>query len=209
MKKRNLLKTILFISLFIILLSGTVTAHPGRTDGSGGHRDRQNSSGLGNYHYHCGGYPAHLHEDGVCPYSRPKVQQEEEPDDLFSSLFSNDETEDPPVEVKKVNIYSPEGKSLYVGEDITLSATVSPKNAENQTITWKSSDPDIASVDPWGKVTAKSAGKVRITATASTGVRDSYELTVRSYVWWWFWGIIIVVIIAGIIARFLYNRSNL
>lgn len=46
----------------------TVLAHSGRTDSSGGHRDNRNASGLGSYHYHCGGHPAHLHENGVCPY---------------------------------------------------------------------------------------------------------------------------------------------
>lgn len=44
-------------------------AHSGRTDSNGGHRDNKNKSGLGSYHYHCGGYPAHLHPDGVCPYA--------------------------------------------------------------------------------------------------------------------------------------------
>lgn len=44
-------------------------AHSGRTDSSGGHHDNKNASGLGSYHYHCGGHPAHLHEGGVCPYS--------------------------------------------------------------------------------------------------------------------------------------------
>lgn len=50
---------------------GTVTAsaHSGRTDSKGGHRDNKNKSGLGSYHYHCGGYPAHTHKNGVCPYS--------------------------------------------------------------------------------------------------------------------------------------------
>lgn len=47
----------------------TVEAHSGRTDRYGGHKDNKNKSGLGNYHYHCGGYPAHLHENGVCPYA--------------------------------------------------------------------------------------------------------------------------------------------
>lgn len=46
----------------------TAEAHSGRTDASGGHRDNKNKSGLGSYHYHCGGNPAHLHNDGVCPY---------------------------------------------------------------------------------------------------------------------------------------------
>lgn len=46
----------------------TAQAHSGRTDSSGGHKDNKNKSGLGSYHYHCGGYPAHLHSGGVCPY---------------------------------------------------------------------------------------------------------------------------------------------
>lgn len=46
----------------------TVEAHSGRTDRYGGHKDNKNKSGLGPYHYHCGGNPAHLHENGVCPY---------------------------------------------------------------------------------------------------------------------------------------------
>ena len=47
----------------------TAEAHSGRTDSSGGHHDYKNKSGLGSYHYHCGGYPAHLHTGGVCPYA--------------------------------------------------------------------------------------------------------------------------------------------
>ena len=43
-------------------------AHSGRTDSHGGHKDNKNKSGLGSYHYHCGGHSAHLHENGVCPY---------------------------------------------------------------------------------------------------------------------------------------------
>ncbi|MEY8336729.1 YHYH domain-containing protein [Lachnospiraceae bacterium 62-35] len=47
----------------------TAEAHSGRTDSQGGHKDNKNKSGLGSYHYHCGGYPAHLHTNGVCPYA--------------------------------------------------------------------------------------------------------------------------------------------
>ena len=52
----------------------TVEAHSGRTDSNGGHRDNKNVSGLGYYHYHCGGYPAHLHKNGVCPYTSSSAQ---------------------------------------------------------------------------------------------------------------------------------------
>lgn len=50
------------------LLSLPALAHSGRTDASGGHRDNKNVSGLGSYHYHHG-YSAHLHPNGVCPYT--------------------------------------------------------------------------------------------------------------------------------------------
>lgn len=51
----------------------TVEAHSGRTDRYGGHKDNKNKSGLGYYHYHCGSYPAHLHENGICPYANTNV----------------------------------------------------------------------------------------------------------------------------------------
>jgi hypothetical protein len=59
----------LLMALFIVCTPAQVNGHSGRTDGNGGHRDNKNKSGLGYYHYHCGGYPAHLHTNGVCPYS--------------------------------------------------------------------------------------------------------------------------------------------
>ena len=49
----------------------TASAHSGRTDSHGGHHDYKNASGLGSYHYHHG-YPAHLHENGICPYDNPQ-----------------------------------------------------------------------------------------------------------------------------------------
>ena len=55
--------------LIFSVVPGSVQAHSGRTDASGGHHDNKNVSGLGSYHYHCGGHPAHLHSGGVCPYS--------------------------------------------------------------------------------------------------------------------------------------------
>lgn len=76
---RKILKETAVIATSIMLCFGTsitssmttivnVEAHSGRTDSSGGHHDYKNKSGLGSYHYHCGGHPAHLHKNGVCPY---------------------------------------------------------------------------------------------------------------------------------------------
>ncbi len=69
-------KTIITILTLLLILSFPLTAlaHSGRTDSRGGHRDNRNKSGLGFYHYHCGGYPAHLHPGSLCPYRNPQRQ---------------------------------------------------------------------------------------------------------------------------------------
>lgn len=51
------------LAALLLLLPLTALAHNGRTDSNGGHHDRS----TGEYHYHHG-YPAHQHENGVCPY---------------------------------------------------------------------------------------------------------------------------------------------
>lgn len=61
-------------ALIISLSSVPAYAHSGRTDSAGGHHDYNNVSGLGSYHYHHG-YPAHLHTNGVCPYSSNTYSQ--------------------------------------------------------------------------------------------------------------------------------------
>lgn len=76
-------KTIVFL-VFILFTAAPVYAHPGRTDANGGHRDNQNASGLGYYHYHCGGHPPHLHENGICPYNT-SASYVEEPQESYSS----------------------------------------------------------------------------------------------------------------------------
>lgn len=68
MKIKQLL-IICFSVLLAICCTTTIFAHSGRTDSSGWHKDNKNKSGLGSYHYHCGGYPAHLHSGGYCPYT--------------------------------------------------------------------------------------------------------------------------------------------
>ena len=55
--------------------------------------------------------------------------------------------------------------SLTVGESATLTATVTPANATAQTVTWSSSNPDVASVDQNGLVKALREGSATITAS--------------------------------------------
>ena len=58
--------------------------------------------------------------------------------------------------------------SMYVGDSITLSATITPSNATNKKVTWKSSDTSVAIVDANGKITALKSGSVKITVTSNS-----------------------------------------
>lgn len=57
--------------------------------------------------------------------------------------------------------------TLEVGQTETLTATVSAIGNAAKTVTWSSSDANVASVDSNGKVTAKGAGNATITATST------------------------------------------
>ena len=58
---------------------------------------------------------------------------------------------------------------LDKGSTATLTATIAPSNATIKNIVWRSSNPQIATVDQSGKVTALSAGTATITAMANDG----------------------------------------
>ena len=59
--------------------------------------------------------------------------------------------------------------TLDVGASDTLTATITPDNATDKSVTWESSASGVATVDTSGKVTAVSVGTATITATAADG----------------------------------------
>ena len=59
--------------------------------------------------------------------------------------------------------------SILVGASETLAATVSPKDAANKNVSWKSDKPEIAAVDANGKVTGVAEGEATITVTTDDG----------------------------------------
>ena len=59
--------------------------------------------------------------------------------------------------------------TLNKGASETLTATVSPSNATNKSVTWSSSNTSVATVDSNGKVTAVSAGSTTVTVKTNDG----------------------------------------
>ena len=69
--------------------------------------------------------------------------------------------------------------SLAKGKSVQLSASVSPSNATNKTVTWSSSDASVASVTGTGYVSAVKAGTAAITASAG-GKSASVSVVVKA-----------------------------
>ena len=71
--------------------------------------------------------------------------------------------------------------TLGVKETYTLTAKATPTDASaaSKAVTWKSSNTKIATVSKSGKVTAKKAGTVKITATTGSGKTATCTITVK------------------------------
>ena len=81
-----------------------------------------------------------------------------------------------PVTKVKLNRTS---ATLAQGSTLALKATLTPKNAYDQTVTWTSSKPSVASVDENGVVTGLSKGSATITATSVNGRTAKCKVTVK------------------------------
>lgn len=68
--------------------------------------------------------------------------------------------------------------TLAPGASETLNATVTA-DAPDTSVTWKSDNESVATVDQSGKVTAKAIGTATITATSSNGCETTCEVTVK------------------------------
>jgi len=70
--------------------------------------------------------------------------------------------------------------TLTVGATCTLTATITPATATNKSVTWKSSNIAVATVDSTGKVVGIRAGTATITVTTVDGSKTATcTVTVR------------------------------
>lgn len=61
---------------------------------------------------------------------------------------------------------------------MTLKVAFSPADAVKETVTFKSSNPKVATVNSKGKITAKKMGKTKITITSKNGLKQTFNLQV-------------------------------
>ena len=76
---------------------------------------------------------------------------------------------------------TPDTATLAHGDTLNLTATISPADATDKSVTWSSSNPDVAAVSNTGAVTVVSGGTATITATSTDGsFTDTCTITVNA-----------------------------
>jgi hypothetical protein len=73
------------------------------------------------------------------------------------------------IPVSGVSIKPARDTTLTTGQSLQLSADITPVDATNKVVTWRSSDTTIAKVDATGKVTTVGYGTATITVTTASG----------------------------------------
>lgn len=66
-----------------------------------------------------------------------------------------------------------------MGKSKVLTTTITPDNATDKSITWKSSDENIATVSAIGEIIAKKTGTIDITASSSNGKTSTIKINIK------------------------------
>ena len=169
--------------------SGNTTAGGGGYSGNGGY------SGGGNGGYSGGGYTEYYNEpdndydngyDNQTETQRQTEQQTQAPTQTQTQApqTKTPETEPPYINVRGLKIecdFENNNVKLKVGETTKLKGVVSPDNANNKELEWKSLKEEIATVDKNGKVKAVATGKaiIQVFSVDSPSVTASIMITVE------------------------------
>ena len=93
---------------------------------------------------------------------------------------STEPTTTKPTDIKVSSIkLNTKNHTMYSNQYVQLKATVLPNNAYNKSVTWKSSNSKIATVDKKGKVKALKVGNAIITATSTDGSNVSAQCKIK------------------------------
>lgn len=93
---------------------------------------------------------------------------------------STDTSSTEPTDIKVNSIkLNTDDYVMYSKQYVQLKATVSPDNATNNNVTWKTSNRNIATVDSKGKVKALKVGNAIITATSVDGSNISAQCKIK------------------------------
>ncbi len=82
------------------------------------------------------------------------------------------------IKPQTVEILNKDGAVLEAGQSISMIATIMPSNAKDKTLKWTSSNKDVATVSPIGKIKAIAEGTTTITVETSNGIRDELVLNI-------------------------------
>ena len=121
----------------------------------------------------------------VTLWSRPAVFADDETEETAEEEQITEEEDQEEVSAKEKKKIKAKKVTLNIkktmigaGQKLRLEATVKPANSTDK-IKWSSSNTEIATVSQKGLVKAKARGKVRITATASSGKKASCIIKIR------------------------------
>lgn len=101
---------------------------------------------------------------------------------IIGYIFKNYVTEMPPVQIERIDV-NIDNTTIQKGERKKLQVTIYPQEANSHKVQYISSNPNVATVDNEGNITAIRSGKATITVKAEeNNVQNQIEITVYSKV---------------------------
>ena len=99
------------------------------------------------------------------------------------TVSCNDDDVSPVLEervlVKEINLEVTPELPLLIGTDTLIKYTIGPDEAFNKEVVWKSTVPDVATVDAEGRITAVKAGSTVISAKPAVGYSVTSTINVK------------------------------